>query len=79
MDWHKIETSEPDPGQQFLAYLSNGWLALLQQPYDERRYDWYMGSTSMSIPVVKTHPPGTLKESIVVTHWTIPEPPEDTA
>jgi hypothetical protein len=72
--WKPIETA-PRDGTQFLAALSNGWTAILNEVRGWDRYAWYQGGGT-NIPVARTHKADSLTGSILATHWRpLPSPP----
>ncbi len=76
-EWQPIETA-PRDGKRFLAALSNGWVVILSETPDWERYAWYTTDSHISVPVARTHAPGSLDDSLVATHWMpLPEAPGD--
>lgn len=74
--WQPIETA-PRKGEEFLAYLSNGWIMILSEPHDIHNFSWYKTSSHTDVPIVRTHAEGTCDDSIRATHWMpLPEAPE---
>lgn len=67
-DWQDIKTA-PQDGTQFLATLSNGWVVILSEIPNSKHCSWYRASCSMSVPVARTHPEGSLDECLVAICW----------
>lgn len=79
-EWQPIETAPFNT--EFLAALSNGRVTTLyKRKHDhyinrEYNFDWYEGY-NMRVPIASSHPPDSLVDSIIATHWRpLPIPPK---
>lgn len=78
-EWNPMETA-PRDGTEFLAVLSNGWVVIMSETpnHGNYRYDWYRVQGNISVPIERTHPAGSLKNSLTAKGWKpMPEIPEE--